>query len=496
MKKLILTPLVLFFFLLILFSAAQADPAAMPYPAGCSIFYRTLDNGKKGMFDIVYDALYTGESGVDVPEVCTRQEAWLLLNQMFNECPELCAFHPDTVEYTVSPSSGKVTYIRLGYKRSVSEQRSFIARVSSIAKDFDSFGDVVSYVCRNMRYDYESTDNGRMYAYESMQRGKAVCNGYAQTVVMLCHFAHVECSYIDGLAGGGGHAWVIVGENGLYTLSDVTWADKDNGINYGWIGLSTADMNASHTPYGDRYVIPACVNTQGTLRLSARESVFMLYDAIGFMLRSGNRGDNVRALQRRLIQLGYLNGGADGVYGDKTKAAVALFQRNNGIYGVEGASGVATELTQAALYSGRAVPRNGTARIPVRSLPDDRTPFSIWTGDIDISGSNGFIRFRIRNDNPTQSIVAMTIRYWADGADGSLVYSANDYTLWGICIKPGESREISFDFSPDPSLRRASLVKWNIIEVEYANGEVFISENLSGYSEYIIRTFNQNVTPR
>lgn len=45
----------------------------------------------------------------------------------------------------------------------------------------------------------------------------------------------------------------------------------------------------------------------------------------------GDKGDAVRKVQKRLIALGYLSGGADGDYGNATKKAVIAFQKNNGL---------------------------------------------------------------------------------------------------------------------------------------------------------------------
>jgi peptidoglycan hydrolase-like protein with peptidoglycan-binding domain len=40
-------------------------------------------------------------------------------------------------------------------------------------------------------------------------------------------------------------------------------------------------------------------------------------------LARGSRGDNVKLLQEKLIELGYLNDTADGIYGAKTQTAAA-----------------------------------------------------------------------------------------------------------------------------------------------------------------------------
>ena len=49
------------------------------------------------------------------------------------------------------------------------------------------------------------------------------------------------------------------------------------------------------------------------------------------VLEVGSKGENVVKVQKRLIQYDYLSGTADGLYGEKTRDAVKLFQRRNGL---------------------------------------------------------------------------------------------------------------------------------------------------------------------
>lgn len=65
------------------------------------------------------------------------------------------------------------------------------------------------------------------------------------------------------------------------------------------------------------------------------------------LLKKGDQGENVRALQSSLITLGYLTGEADGQYGSATKAAVTAFQAASGLK----ADGQAGEKTQNAIAS-------------------------------------------------------------------------------------------------------------------------------------------------
>lgn len=65
------------------------------------------------------------------------------------------------------------------------------------------------------------------------------------------------------------------------------------------------------------------------------------------ILQKGSKGDDVKALQQRLIELNYLSGSADGDYGNKTKSAVELFQKDAAIP----VTGIADAETQDILYS-------------------------------------------------------------------------------------------------------------------------------------------------
>ena len=69
------------------------------------------------------------------------------------------------------------------------------------------------------------------------------------------------------------------------------------------------------------------------------------------VLEVGSSGENVTKVQKRLIQYGYLSGVADGKYGAKTRAAVELFQRRNGL-AVDGRVGPATAAALGVTLSG------------------------------------------------------------------------------------------------------------------------------------------------
>jgi len=72
------------------------------------------------------------------------------------------------------------------------------------------------------------------------------------------------------------------------------------------------------------------------------------------LLKVGSRGNDVKIMQQKLIELGYLNGKADGIFGSQTRDAVIRFQKAKGLT----ADGIAGPQTLAALY-GTNSPSNG-----------------------------------------------------------------------------------------------------------------------------------------
>ncbi|NLD35150.1 MAG: SH3 domain-containing protein [Clostridiales bacterium] len=77
-------------------------------------------------------------------------------------------------------------------------------------------------------------------------------------------------------------------------------------------------------------------------------------------LRIGDSGAPVKAMQQRLIELKYLIGGADGIFGPKTFLALQSFQSNNKLQ----SDGVAGSLTLAKLADTRALAAGGAAPLP------------------------------------------------------------------------------------------------------------------------------------
>ena len=82
-------------------------------------------------------------------------------------------------------------------------------------------------------------------------------------------------------------------------------------------------------------------------------------------LSKGQKSEEVKALQERLIELGYLNDTADGAFGNKTMTAVKIFQQVVGMP----VTGVADNATLIALYADDAPMADPSATV----APEDAT---------------------------------------------------------------------------------------------------------------------------
>ncbi|HKL73884.1 MAG TPA: transglutaminase domain-containing protein [Clostridia bacterium] len=109
----------------------------------------------------------------------------------------------------------------------------------------------------NVEYDYEvltkitDTDNG--YAYEAFHldgvfvSNKAVCDGIAKAMSLLCQIEGIPCYKISGYIyanGGSGHAWNKVYIDGKWYVVDATWGGTTlpNSINYKYFMMTDSEF--------------------------------------------------------------------------------------------------------------------------------------------------------------------------------------------------------------------------------------------------------------
>jgi len=126
----------------------------------------------------------------------------------------------------------------------------------------------------------------------------------------------------------------------------------------GWLKVSSGSTTGYVSP---EYVALSPGNENAAVSPAPTNAPAVTAAPESTLLKKGSRGDAVRALQEKLIALGFLTGSADGVYGNDTVSAVKAFQRSQGLT----ADGAAGASTLAALNSALATPVPTAAPTPV-----------------------------------------------------------------------------------------------------------------------------------
>ena len=102
------------------------------------------------------------------------------------------------------------------------------------------------YICNNVDYAYNSTEEQIYTAYGALCTGKAVCQGYAVLFYRLCKEAGLSVRIISGTGNGGAHAWNIVRIGSKYYNVDCTWDGQNTATYNDFLLKSEADFS-DHT---------------------------------------------------------------------------------------------------------------------------------------------------------------------------------------------------------------------------------------------------------
>ena len=134
---------------------------------------------------------------------------------------------------------------------------------------------------------------------------------------------------------------------------------------------------------GDILVTRTQGHTVVVLSNGSRAEAAPAEEAPRTLLKRGMKGEDVRRLQLRLMELGYglPRYGADGEYGSETAAAVRAFQADRRL----AADGAAGEMTLAALYAGV----ESTYTVVLRGVPEAKAIALISLYDGEIQGAVG-----------------------------------------------------------------------------------------------------------
>lgn len=101
---------------------------------------------------------------------------------------------------------------------------------TSSMSDYEIITRAHAYLIKNVTYDHTNYISGTVpkishTAEGALQKGVAVCDGYAYAFQMIMEYFNIPCKVITGYSEGGGHAWNLVKINDQWYHIDVTFDD-------------------------------------------------------------------------------------------------------------------------------------------------------------------------------------------------------------------------------------------------------------------------------
>ncbi len=127
-----------------------------------------------------------------------------------------------------------------------------VSETSVLNSDYEKELYIHDYVCENTEYDESLSSIGGYSVYDSLIKGKAICEGYSRAMQILLDAVDIDNYLVTGDGESDGkaepHMWNIVEiDNSNYHL-DVTWDDSgtDGSILYIYFNVSDEMIGKDH----------------------------------------------------------------------------------------------------------------------------------------------------------------------------------------------------------------------------------------------------------
>lgn len=186
-------------------------------------------------------------------------------------------------------------------------------------------------------------------------------------------------------------------------------------------------------------------------------------------LCKGDKGEDVRKLQQRLISLGYLNDSADGIYGSNTAQAVYDFRDQNGLTNVSDRYAADNEMQKVLFgssakyftepYYGLVIPPNG---------------YGQWEK---VSNNRMNMRVKVKNITRTKTIKAFELYMYATDIYGDRIYGEDIIYRATTTKKISPGSTVYSDYMTLPNRNQIDQVHVAIKRIVYTDGTV--RENFS-----------------
>lgn len=220
-------------------------------------------------------------------------------------------YYPDSqlVEYTnitYYPGKRVVAAARMNnlYMLSDEEMRLYNTAVDMINNQIYPYAaDAYTYVLLShdaiaQRVSYEKDRYMSDTAVGALLYGAADCDGYADSLYLLCNLAGIECHYQHGDAlnvqGETSHMWNGVRLGDAFYCTDVTWDDQDETIHYGFMNMGLDKVARAYIWDTSVALFAPAQNTAANLYYYQREGCAFrsVSDAQAYLKKEASQGNS------------------------------------------------------------------------------------------------------------------------------------------------------------------------------------------------------------
>ncbi|MEG0615361.1 MAG: transglutaminase domain-containing protein, partial [Oscillospiraceae bacterium] len=128
-----------------------------------------------------------------------------------------------------------------------------ISKITPTMSNFDIVKFFHDQIILNCTYDIEAEHSDM--AYGALVKGRALCQGYAQAMSILCNKVGIDNTLVSGDTGEA-HAWNMINLNGKWYHMDVTWDDGVELVMPGPGAISYEFFNVTEAEISDRTLFP------------------------------------------------------------------------------------------------------------------------------------------------------------------------------------------------------------------------------------------------
>ena len=147
-----------------------------------------------------------------------------------------------------------------------------LANIDENSNDLDREIAAFNALSDRCAYDFDAEkDESKWRAYTAIGAlldGKAVCDGYARAMELLCSYVKIPCRIIYGTSKGDSHAWNLIDLDGNWYHFDPTWIDSSSIRVYDAFNVTDKVIQLDHTispingEEDGNFEMPACTATE------------------------------------------------------------------------------------------------------------------------------------------------------------------------------------------------------------------------------------------